>query len=190
MRIISGKSRGSIIAAPPGTRTRPTADRVREAVFSSLGSVEGLTVLDLFAGSGALALEALSRGAAFARLVENRAAAVRTIARNITKLQYENAAVSRRDYLAFLKDAAKKQERFDLIFVDPPYRMHRVVGPVLQARLPALLAPGGRVVIEFDARQEVDLPFALLADKLYGDTRIRIYRAKSQDEEQGARRQQ
>ena len=180
MRIISGKSRGAIIAAPPGTLTRPTADRVREAVFSSLGSVEGLAVLDLFAGSGALALEALSRGASRAQMVENRIGAVRTIARNITKLGFENAALSRRDYLAFLKDAAKKQLRFDLIFVDPPYRMHRVVGPGLKRWLPAVLAPAGRVVIEFDVRQDVDLPFMLLADKLYGDIRIRIYRLEDQ----------
>ncbi|MHB8142395.1 MAG: 16S rRNA (guanine(966)-N(2))-methyltransferase RsmD [Thermoleophilia bacterium] len=186
MRIIAGTKKGAVFAAPPGTLTRPTADRVREAVFSSLGSVEGLAVLDLFAGSGALALEALSRGAARAQMVENRIGAVRTIARNITKLGFENAVFSRRDYLAFLKDAAKKQLRFDLIFVDPPYRMHRAAGPELKRWLPAVLAPGGRVVIEFDVRQDVDLPFTLLADKLYGDIRIRIYRA----EEQGSQENQ
>ena len=177
MRIISGTKKGAIIAAPRGTRTRPTADRVREALFSILGSVEGLSVLDLFAGSGALGLEALSRGAAHAQLVENRAAAVRTIAKNITKRGFENATLSRRDYLAFLKDAAKKRRRYDLIFVDPPYKMHRVIEPELKKWLPQLVAEGGRIVVEFDVRQEVMLPFELLTDKVYGDTGIRAFRA-------------
>lgn len=176
MRIIAGTKKGAIIAAPHGTRTRPTADRVREALFSILGSVECLSVLDLFAGSGALALEALSRGAAEAQMVENGIAAVRTIARNITKLGFENAALSRRDYLAFMKDAAKKQRRFDLIFVDPPYKMHRVIEQELKKWLPELVVPGGRVVVEFDAREDVMLPFVLLTDKVYGDTRIRVFR--------------
>ncbi len=177
MRIIAGSRKGTIIAAPRGTRTRPTADRVREAVFSMLGDVAGLRVLDLFAGSGALALEALSRGAAAATMVDNRAAAVRTIASNTTKLKLENAALSRRDYLAFLKDAAKKQQRFDLIFVDPPYKIHRVIEAELETWLPRVAAPGGRVVIEFDSREDVILPFRLLASKMYGDTRVRLFQA-------------
>ncbi len=177
MRIIAGKNKGAIIAAPRGMRTRPTADRVREAVFSILGDVAGLRVLDLFAGSGALALEALSRGAAAATLVDSRAAAVRTIANNITKLKLDSAALSRRDWLVFLKDAAKKQQRFDLIFVDPPYKMHRVIAAELKTWLPAVLEPGGRVVVEFDWRGEVTLPLTLLTDKRYGDTRVRLYQA-------------
>ncbi len=175
MRIIAGSRKGAIIAAPRGTRTRPTADRVREAVFSMLGSVEGLTVLDLFSGSGALALEALSRGAAAAVMVDSRAGAVRTIADNISKLKYDNVSLSRRDWLVFLKDAAKKQQQFDLIFVDPPYKMHRVIAADLEKRLPAVTAPRGRIVVEFDARGDVTLPLALLADKRYGDTRVRVY---------------
>ncbi len=176
MRIIAGKNKGAIISAPPGTRTRPTADRVREAVFSILGDVGGLAVLDLFAGSGALGLEALSRGAASALLVDSRPAAAGTIARNITKLKPENAVVRRRDYQAILKDAAKKQQRFDLIFVDPPYRMHRVVEPVLTRWLPRVASPGGRIVIESSSRQEVSLPMELQTEKVYGDTGIRVYR--------------
>jgi 16S rRNA (guanine(966)-N(2))-methyltransferase RsmD len=177
MRIIAGTNRGTIITAPRGDRTRPTADRVREAVFSILGDVSGLEVLDLFAGSGALGLEALSRGACTALLVDNRPAAAHSIDKNITKLKQENARLARRDYLAILKQAAKKGERFDLIFVDPPYRMHRVIEPLLARWLPQVAAPGGTIVIESSSRQEVSLPMELETERVYGDTRIRIYRA-------------
>lgn len=177
MRIIAGIKKGAIIAAPPGTRTRPTADRVREAVFNILKDVSGLIVLDLFAGSGALGLEALSRGAERAYLVDNRVLAVKTISKNIAKMGLDNAYLSRRDYLAFLKHAARKQHRFDLIFVDPPYKMLRVIEPELKRWLPRVATPGGRIVLESDARQERTLPFVLLADKRYGDTRIRVYQA-------------
>lgn len=175
MRIIAGVRKGAVIAAPRGMRTRPTADRVREAIFSILGDVTGVTVLDLFAGSGALGLEALSRGAAEATMVDNRLQAIRTISKNMQKLRFENAVLARRDYLAFLKDAARKQKRFDLIFVDPPYRMHRVIEPQLSRWLPRVAAHRGMVVMESGLRREVPLPLELLTEKVYGDTMIRIY---------------
>ncbi|MFA6001819.1 MAG: 16S rRNA (guanine(966)-N(2))-methyltransferase RsmD [Thermoleophilia bacterium] len=184
MRIIAGACKGTIIAAPKGGRTRPTADKVRGAIFNILGDVGGADVLDLFAGSGALGLEALSRGAAQATLVDNAASAITTIHKNITKLKLENAHAVRRDYLAFLKHAAKKQERFDLIFVDPPYRMHRVVEPELGRWLPRVAAPGGSVIVESDSREEVSLPLELITKKVYGDTRIRIFLNSGQFEEQ------
>lgn len=176
MRIIAGIRKGARIAAPRGMRTRPTADRVREAVFSILGDVSGLKVLDLFAGSGALGLEALSRGAAGAVMVESRLNAVRAISANIDKLKLENARISRRDYLVFLKGAAKKGDRYDLIFVDPPYRMHRVIEPHLAEWLPRAGSPGGRVVVESSSRQDITLPLKLLTEKLYGDTKVCVYR--------------
>lgn len=185
MRIIAGSCKGTIIAAPKGDRTRPTADKVRGAIFNILGDVTGLTVLDLFAGSGALGLEALSRGAGEAMLADSAATALAAIRKNITKLKLENARAVRRDYLLILKDAAKKQHRYDLIFVDPPYRMHRVIEPELQRRLPGIIAPGGRVIIESDSREEISLPFELAVDRVYGDTRIRIFQtageAQSED---------
>lgn len=177
MRIIAGSCKGAIIAAPRGGRTRPTADKVRGAIFNMLGDVNGLTALDLFAGSGALGLEAVSRGAVLAVLVDNRATALGAIHRNITKLKLENVRAVRRDYLAFLKDAAKKRLRPDLIFVDPPYRMHRVIQPELGRWLPRITAPGARVIVESDSREEVSLPLELVADKIYGDTRVRIFLA-------------
>lgn len=192
MRIIAGKHRGATIFAPPGTRTRPTADKVRGAIFNMLGDIEGLTVLDLFAGSGALGLEALSRGASRSVFVENRAAALKTINRNVEKLVMEKHAESptgkpaaqsvaatteilRRDYLAYLKFAAKNGWCFDLIFIDPPYRMHRVIEPELGRWIPAVVSVGARVIVESNARHQITLPADLLKEKLYGDTGIRIY---------------
>lgn len=175
MRIIAGTHKGATIFAPAGGMTRPTADKVRGAIFNILGPVQNLAVLDLFAGSGALGLEALSRGAAQAILVESRPAALKTIIRNITKLKLPNARAVRRDYLAFLKDAAKKGRRYDLIFVDPPYKMLRVVEPELGKWLPVVVSEGGMAVVESDLRQEVSLPGELAKEKIYGDTRVRFF---------------
>jgi len=178
MRIIAGTCKGTIIAAPRGSHTRPTADKVRGAIFNMLGDVTGLTALDLFAGSGALGLEAVSRGAAAALLVDNGVAAAAAIHGNIAKLKLENVRAVRRDYLVMLKQAAKKGERHDLIFVDPPYRMHRVIEPELNRWLPRVVAAGGRVIVESDSREEVSLPLEMVTDKVYGDTRIRIFLAR------------
>ncbi len=175
VRIIAGSRKGARIVAPPGRATRPTSDRVREAVFSILGDISGLAVLDLFAGSGALGLEALSRGAASARLVDSRPAAARAILRNIKKLELEGATLSRRDYRLFLKKAAREGMLYDLIFVDPPYRMHRVIGRELGRWLSESAAPGARVVLESSSRENIELPFELLTQKVYGDTRVGIY---------------
>jgi len=175
MRIIAGNNKGTIIAAPRSGGVRPTADKVRGAIFNMLGDVTGLSVLDLFAGSGALGMEALSRGAADALLVDNRATALAAIQKNITKLKLQNVKAVRRDYLSILKDAAKNHQRFDLIFIDPPYRMQRVIEPELVRWLPRLVASGARVIVESSSREEVSLPLELVADKIYGDTKIRIF---------------
>lgn len=140
-----------------------------------LGNINGLTVLDLFAGSGALGFEALSRGAAEAHLVDSRTAAIRAINKNITKLKFENVEVSRRDYLFFLKDAAKKGILYDLIFIDPPYKMHRVIKRELSKWLPCILAPGGRIIIESSSREGESMQMELLVEKVYGDTKVNIY---------------
>lgn len=174
MRIIAGTHKGMTIYAPTGDQTRPTGDKVRGAVFSMLESVAGMKVLDLFAGSGAMALEALSRGAAEAVLVENHPAALKAIARNITKTGLTNTRALRRDYQTFLKDAARKGERYDLIFIDPPYKIHRVIEPVLRRLLPTVVAAGGMVVVESDIRQELSLPGEIAKEKVYGDTKVRI----------------
>lgn len=177
MRIIAGTCKGTIIAAPKGSHTRPTADKVRGAIFNMLGDVTGMTVLDIFAGSGALGLEAVSRGAAAALLADNGVAAAAVIHKNIAKLKLENVRAVRRDYLQILKQAAKKGERYDLIFVDPPYTIHRVIEPELSRWLPRVIAAGGRIIVESDSRKEVSLPMELITEKVYGDTRVRIFLA-------------
>jgi len=171
MRVVAGEFRGRRLRAPRGMRTRPTADRVREALFSMIGDVGGARVLDLYAGSGALGIEALSRGAASAVFVERDPRAAATIAANLRSLGLDEP-VRRQDALRFLAHA---EGAFDLVFCDPPYdSVPRVAGPLAE-RLPALLAEGARIVTESDKRTPLELPFPLLVDRTYGDTRIAIH---------------
>ena len=176
MRVVAGSFKGRRLRAPPGRRARPTADRVREALFSILGSMEGLRVLDLFAGSGALGIEALSRGAAEAVFVDDDQRSVETVRRNLVAVGVD-APVHRRDAIAFLVDRRRAAEAaFDLVFVDPPYSSaDRMAGPLTE-RLPALLAENGRIVSESDKRDPLLLGLPLEDERVYGDTRIAIHR--------------
>src|SRR5687768_14877274 len=158
MRIIAGSRKGARLLAPKGLDTRPTGDRVREAVFNLVGPVDGAEVLDLFAGSGAMGLEALSRGAARVTFVESDAEAARTILRNLDKLRLEDAVVLREDAGRKLATDARVGRRYDLVLIDPPYRMLSRLLPTLAAHLPAVLEPDGLVVVESGAREEPELP--------------------------------
>jgi 16S rRNA (guanine966-N2)-methyltransferase len=177
VRIVAGRHGGRRIAAPRGAATRPTSDRVREALFSILGDVDGARVLDLFAGSGALGLEALSRGATHATFVDSAARAARAIADNIAALGVQ-AEVRRQDVRAFLRDARAAGRQYDLVFLDPPYRRAAALAAELSQALPAVLAPGARVVGESDRRAPLDLALALELERRYGDTLIRIHGTK------------
>ena len=139
MRVIAGIYGGRELVAPRGRTTRPTSDRVREALFSILGDVSEARVLDLFAGSGALAIEALSRGAAEATLVDSSAAAVAAIRRNLDRLGIE-ASVRRAKALAFLERARGSGADYDLVFLDPPYRHASSLSAELSAALGPVLA--------------------------------------------------
>jgi 16S rRNA (guanine966-N2)-methyltransferase len=174
MRVIAGAFKGRTLQAPRGQRTRPTADRVREAVFSMLGPVDGLRVLDLFAGSGALAIEALSRGAAEAVLVERDPRALAAIERNL-EATGAVATVSRRDVLAWLRDGPPGA--FDLVFADPPYDAASRLALPLGEELPKVVSDGARIVIESDKRMPLHLPLPLMRERTYGDTRIGVYGA-------------
>jgi 16S rRNA (guanine966-N2)-methyltransferase len=174
VRIVAGELRGRKLVAPPGDVTRPTADRVREALFSILGDVSGLRVLDLYAGSGALGIEALSRGAAAAVFVDSSQAAVTAIRRNLTELGLE-APVQRRDALAYLA-AFAGGDPYDLVFADPPYDSALRVGPDLAERLPPILSEDAVIVTESNKRAPLELPFPLLRERSYGDTRIAVHR--------------
>jgi 16S rRNA (guanine966-N2)-methyltransferase len=181
VRVVAGRFRGHGLVAPRGRATRPTSDRVREALFSilagsgsGLGSLEGAEVLDLFAGSGALAIEALSRGAAGAVLVDSSPAAVAAIRRNLSAVGVD-AEVRRQSALTYLEGARRDARLYDLVFLDPPYRHASTLGRELSAALGPVLAPGARVVTESDRRAPLGLDFELLDERRYGDTLIRIY---------------
>jgi 16S rRNA (guanine966-N2)-methyltransferase len=175
VRIVAGSRRGHRIAAPKGVATRPTGDRVREAVFSIVGSVEGAAVLDLFAGSGALGLEALSRGAASCLFVERDREAVRTIQANLEKLRFTGATVIDREVAATLREERKRARAYDLILVDPPYGEWERHEPTLAEELPAVLAPHGLAVLETDERVEPALPLDLVTTRRYGSARITVF---------------
>ena len=171
MRIIAGSHRGQTIHAPRGIDTRPTSDRVRENVFNIVGPLDGAAVLDLYAGSGAMGLEALSRGAAHAVFVERDPEAVRAIERNLDKLRLR-ATVLRKDAVAAL---AADTRKYDLVLVDPPYDMYLDIQPQLARYLPAVLAEDGVLVVETDARVEPELPFEQRTSRKYGSARITVY---------------
>jgi 16S rRNA (guanine(966)-N(2))-methyltransferase RsmD len=175
MRIVGGAWGGRRLKAPPGDATRPTSDRVREALFSILGArVEGARVLDLFAGSGALGLEALSRGASEATFVDSAAAPVKALQANLATLGGE-AEVRRQDALRFLGSARDQARVYDLVFLDPPYRLATRLGGRLSEELPHVLAPGATVVTESDRRDPLDLDLPISDERRYGDTLIRIH---------------
>jgi 16S rRNA (guanine966-N2)-methyltransferase len=175
MRVVAGRFGGRSLLAPRGRATRPTSDRVREALFSILGdAVVGARVLDLFAGSGALGIEALSRGASSAVLVDSSAAAVAAIRRNLAEVGAE-AEVRRQDAIAYLRGASRDARQYDLVFLDPPYRRASALGRELSAALAPVLTPDARVVAESDRRAPLELDRELLDERRYGDTLIRIY---------------
>jgi 16S rRNA (guanine966-N2)-methyltransferase len=178
MRVIAGRLGGRRLKAPPGRGTRPTSDRVREALFSMLGELGGLRVLDLFAGTGALGIEALSRGAARAVFVERDAGAAKALGENLAALglSSELADVRRAGAIAVLRSARERKETYDLVFIDPPYSQARDWGPELSAVLPELLAPAARVVVESDRRAQLRLTLEVERQRRYGDTSITIHR--------------
>jgi 16S rRNA (guanine966-N2)-methyltransferase len=149
---------------------------VREAVFSILGDVEGATVLDLFAGSGAMAIEALSRGAGRATLVDSSAAAIQVIRRNLEPLTV-TTEIRHQRALPFLRDAQVHRRQYDLVFLDPPYSHATALGPELSRALVPVLAPSARVVVESDRREPLKLGLRVTTDeRRYSDTLIEIYR--------------
>ncbi len=175
MRIIAGSRKGARIFAPKGLEVRPTGDRVREAMFSLIGPVDGADVLDLFAGTGALGLEALSRGAASAVFVDSDRVAAETVIRNLEKLDLAGARVYREEVGRRLSTDAASGRRYDLVLVDPPYRMLSKFLPVLATHLPSVLAPDGLVVVESEAKEEPDLPLPLRTSRRYGSTRVSLF---------------
>jgi 16S rRNA (guanine966-N2)-methyltransferase len=174
MRVTGGRYGGRRLVAPRGERTRPTADRVREALFAILGPLDGARVLDLFAGSGALGIEALSRGAGAATFVDAAPAALAAVRRNLAALGID-AEVRRADARAFLRNARVGSQPYDLVLLDPPYRLAGGLGRELSHLMPAVTTAAGRVVAESDRRSPLELHLPLIDDRRYGDTLIRIH---------------
>ena len=184
MRIVAGQFRGRPLAAPEGAHTRPTSDRVREAVFNVLEhgiagfSFAGIRVLDLFAGTGALGLEALSRGAAFCLFVEEDAGARALIRRNVETLGLTGTTkVFRRD-ATNLGPVVGNRGGFDLVILDPPYEQGLAERALASAVRGGWLAPGAVAVVEESRRATVALPqgFSALEQRTWGDTQVVLAR--------------
>lgn len=178
MRIIAGSARGRTFDAPQGKETRPTLDRVRENVFNILQKkVRGAQVLDLFAGSGAMGFEAVSRGAVHAVLVDCDRAAHAVEIRNAEKLRMqEQTSILHCDWLNAVHQLSAQHRTFDLVFLDPPYIMHDMT-PVMNALKP-LLAPDGVILLEHEAKTFPATPdgFELYDSRKYGIAGVSFFR--------------
>ncbi len=191
VRVIAGRYKGHALRGPRSGATRPTSDRVREALFAMLGDVEGAAVLDIFAGTGALAIEALSRGARSATLVERDRSALASIEANLDATVRKGgpspeecvrvvAGDVRRALEREARACAGGEDRYDLVFVDPPYRTVTAVAPWLSELLPRVVRGDGRIVMECDRRAPLRLAFEAqqsapaATERRYGDTLVRI----------------
>ncbi len=148
---------------------------MREAAFSMIGRVEGAAVLDLYAGSGAMGLEALSRGADSCVFVESNRDAVRVIQTNLEKLRLTGAVVTTRDVAGALRDERARGRTFDLVLVDPPYDEWQQQASLLAELIPGVLADDALVVVETADRVEPDLPLDLVTTRRYGSARITVF---------------
>jgi 16S rRNA (guanine(966)-N(2))-methyltransferase RsmD len=179
MRVIAGSVKGHKLTAPRGMATRPTADRVRQSIFDMLAfRCEPERVLDLFAGSGALGIEALSRGAKRAVFVEKNPEALKAVAENLNKCGFTSAAqVQRSDFRSALRKLGSEGERFDLVFIDPPYEGG--VRDEALAGIQPLLQPGALVVVETASTEKAPVAPAGLSlelERKFGRTMVFLYR--------------
>jgi 16S rRNA (guanine966-N2)-methyltransferase len=184
MRVIAGEHRGRKIAAPPGRTTRPTPERVREALFSALesrlggpGSLQGIQVLDLFAGTGALGIEALSRGAVFAAFVEKDPAALRRLRSNLEELNLlERARILPGEVRGALQALSRSSQRFDAVFLDPPYGDADALAALRDLAQSGLVRPGGVAIFEHAARSQPLIPAEWVRERTrtYGTVAITV----------------
>jgi len=177
MRIVAGERKGMRLDAPNGRGTRPTSDRLRETIFSVLGDVSGLRVLDPFAGSGALGLEALSRGAERAVFWETSPAATRVLRGNVERLGYgDRAEVRRREAARGMAQDVAAGVTYQLLLLDPPYTMLAALQEDFSLHLPHLLVPGGLAVVESASGEPpLALPLTIDTTRVHGATRLTVY---------------
>lgn len=180
MRVIAGRLGGRQLLAPKGWQVRPTPERVREALFSALGDIGGMQVADLYCGTGALAIEAISRGAARAVLVDRD---TRPALGNVHNLGLTGEAELVRDDPVRWLGSGAGGRLFDLIFLDPPYRQTAEITGQIDASIGSLLAPGGRLVVESQAGREVDFEsLETVRERRYGRTLITFHAHPSSPE--------
>ena len=173
VRIVAGELGGRRLKVPAGSELRPSAERTREAIFAILGPLEG-SVLDLCCGTGALGLEALSRGAAHVTLVDRR---IGPAAANVDALGLDGdprVELVEADAARFL---ARSGQAYDLVLCDPPYTLAPRFGPELDKHLPDRLRPGARVIVETSAKAPLELSLPLETERRYGSALVRIYAA-------------
>jgi 16S rRNA (guanine966-N2)-methyltransferase len=183
VRVIAGRFGGRTLVAPAGAATRPTADRVRESLFSVLANIEGDAVLDLYAGTGALGIEALSRGAARATFVENARPALQALRRNIHALELGDVTTVFPIAVERVLRTSPWREPFDLVFLDPPYariragRFSEALAKAVERGLASALRPGGRVVLEHTSGEVAPLVSGITLEetRVYGDTALSFY---------------
>jgi 16S rRNA (guanine966-N2)-methyltransferase len=178
MRVIAGRLKGQTLRVPRGTSTRPTSAKVREALFSMLGELTGLRTLDLFAGSGSLGIEALSRGAAKVVFADYDRVALAALEHNLRSLGLgeHEAEIRRTDASTTMRAARERHETYDLVFIDPPYSQARDWSSELSGALVPLLSDAARVILESDRRNPLELSLTLERERRYGDTLIKIHR--------------
>jgi 16S rRNA (guanine966-N2)-methyltransferase len=181
MRVIAGTHRGRRLRSPRGATTRPTSDRVREAIFSIIGDCTGYDVLDLFAGSGAMGIEALSRGARSATFIDSDPRATACIRSNLAALDLEGAArVLGRAWPVALAQEARRRARYDLCVIDPPYSVVAAISATLSRALAPLLAEYATVILEGPAQGPDPTMDGIRvierSDRSYGSTRVSIFR--------------
>ena len=178
MRIVGGKYRHRIIIYPDdASHTRPTKDRVREAIFSALGDISGARVLDLYAGSGAMGLEALSRGASIGYFVDKSDLSIKVVKKNCLTLGIDNARVMQMDYFEALNKFIEKEERFDIIVLDPPYASGYYNNIIKMIYENELIADSGVLVVESEGNISYD-DFAFIKSRRYhyGKTYVDLLR--------------
>jgi len=177
MRVITGSARGTRLESLPGEDTRPTSGVAKEAIFSMIQfEIEGRRVFDVFAGTGQLALEALSRGAATALLCDNNADAIEVIKRNAKRTNlYDRCRIICADAASLIRSLGGR-EQFDIIFVDPPYAAKSTGSVISSLRQHSLCAPGSVVIAESDLREPVEIEgFKIRRHKRYGRVFITVY---------------
>lgn len=187
LRVTGGELRGRKLVTPEGGTTRPTASRVREALFSMLGPIGGLKVLDLCCGCGSLGIEAISRGAEEAVFVDDSAAAAGAARTNIATFGIEGrASVLELDVVRAIQRLREDGERFDLVLIDAPYSKAPALVGKLEHLLPDLLEPGARVVLEGDRRNPPSLSLPLDRERTYRDVMVRLYDADDAEPDEPA----